>query len=63
MEFLWVSKEISYYFLKSLHDISLGAAFRAISGKFYPAVGIRSRGAYIRANFGQEPFLFDATEA
>jgi hypothetical protein len=63
MEYLWVSKEISYYLPKCLHNISSGAAFRAISGKLYPAVGVRSRGAHIRANFGQEPFLFDATEA
>jgi hypothetical protein len=36
---------------------SLGVAFRGISGKLYPAVGIRSRGAHVRVNFGQRPFL------
>jgi hypothetical protein len=63
MELLWVCIEISYYLPKSLYGIPSGVAFHAISGKLYPAVGMSSRGAQIRANFGQEPFLFDVTEA
>ena len=42
--------------------IALGVAFQAISGKLYPAVGMSSRGAHIRANFGQQPFLYDVID-
>ena len=62
MEPLWVGAEISYLLTEELTHTSLGVAFRTVSGKLYPAVGMRSRGAHIRANFGQEPFLCDATE-
>ncbi|KAI9856495.1 MAG: hypothetical protein M1813_008873 [Trichoglossum hirsutum] len=42
---------------------SLGFAFRGVSGKLYPVVGLHSRGACIRVNFGQEQFRYDASSS
>jgi hypothetical protein len=41
--------------------VSAGIAFHSIPGrqKLYPVVGMRSRGARIRVNFGQEQFRYD----
>jgi len=44
------------------NGVSLGVAFGGISGKLYPAVGMSSRDARIRANFGQTPFKYCTTE-
>lgn len=41
------------------HRQRIGNAFDSISGKLYPVVGMRSRGAYIRVNFGLEHFQYD----
>ncbi|RHZ49640.1 uncharacterized protein CDV56_102667 [Aspergillus thermomutatus] len=41
-----------------LMQIFQGIAARAPPGKLYAVVGMKSYGAAIRANFGQEPFLY-----
>lgn len=37
----------------------LGTAFREISGKLFPSVGMKKASEHIRVNFGQSPFVFD----
>ncbi|OBT53419.1 hypothetical protein VE04_07004 [Pseudogymnoascus sp. 24MN13] len=41
------------------NGISLGSAMKATAGKLYPVIGMRSCGACIRVNFGNEPFQCD----
>ncbi|KAK9455338.1 concanavalin A-like lectin/glucanase domain-containing protein [Dipodascopsis uninucleata] len=41
------------------NGISLGIAFKDLKGTLYPALGMRTVGEQIRANFGQRPFVFD----
>ncbi|KAK9464739.1 concanavalin A-like lectin/glucanase domain-containing protein [Lipomyces arxii] len=41
------------------NGISLETAFKDLKGTLYPAIGMRTNGEHIFANFGQEPFLFD----
>ncbi|EKG18516.1 hypothetical protein MPH_04318 [Macrophomina phaseolina MS6] len=43
------------------NGVHLGVAFRNIpdSLELYPALGVKKNGEHLRANFGQEPFVFD----
>ncbi|KAK9476700.1 concanavalin A-like lectin/glucanase domain-containing protein [Lipomyces japonicus] len=41
------------------NGISLDVAFKDVKGTLYPAVGMRTIGEHVRANFGQKPFIFD----
>ncbi|KAI5785931.1 concanavalin A-like lectin/glucanase domain-containing protein [Geopyxis carbonaria] len=48
----------SAFFTKN--GVDLGIAFRDIDkGKLFPVVGMKKAGEHIRANFGQEGFVFD----
>eukprot|EP01119_Soliformovum_irregulare_P010328 TRINITY_DN2538_c2_g1_i2.p1 TRINITY_DN2538_c2_g1~~TRINITY_DN2538_c2_g1_i2.p1 ORF type:complete len:2760 (-),score=753.14 TRINITY_DN2538_c2_g1_i2:11-8005(-) len=53
----WNSKEGTVFYTKN--GRYLGTAFRNVYGRFYPAVGVNSRGAQINVNFGQSQFTFD----
>ena len=54
---VYLSQDVTFF----KNGTSLGVAFRGISGKLYPAVGMRSRGGHVRVNFGQKPFLYNVT--
>ncbi|KAF9636218.1 hypothetical protein BFW01_g7113 [Lasiodiplodia theobromae] len=43
------------------NGVHLGVAFRNIpvSLDLYPSIGVKKNGEHLRANFGQEPFVFD----
>ncbi|KAL1630560.1 hypothetical protein SLS56_004834 [Neofusicoccum ribis] len=43
------------------NGVHLGVAFRNIPDNMdlYPALGVKKNGEHLRANFGQEPFVFD----
>ncbi|KAK9246291.1 CTLH/CRA C-terminal to lish motif domain-containing protein [Lipomyces tetrasporus] len=41
------------------NGIALETAFKDLKGTLYPAVGMRTIGEHIRANFGQREFVFD----
>ena len=42
-------------------NVAKGVAFRNIpvSLDLYPSIGVKKNGEHLRANFGQEPFVFD----
>ena len=41
-------------------DIFSGTAFHdVVKGKLYPAVSLKKPGEYVRANFGQTPFVYN----
>ncbi|KAK9360531.1 concanavalin A-like lectin/glucanase domain-containing protein [Lipomyces starkeyi] len=41
------------------NGIALETAFKDLKGTLYPAVGMRTIGEHVRANFGQREFVFD----
>eukprot|EP00736_Rhodelphis_marinus_P011361 Rmarinus@m.18550 len=40
------------------NGISQGVAFTGVFGRFYPCVGLHSRGARVSVNLGQRPFVY-----
>lgn len=39
--------------------LSTGIVCKGLTGKVFPVLGIRSRGAHVQTNFGQEPYKYD----
>lgn len=52
---LFSSQEVFY----TKNGVFLGAAFRKISGVYFPTIGLHSPGERVRVNFGAAPWRFD----
>lgn len=53
----WDHVDGSVFFTKN--GKHLGPAFRDLTGKLYPTIGMQSKSGRIRANFGRERFVYD----